>query len=166
MKWLFMLPLLLVLNSCTDHSPNSTSSEVTKKTHRLDEIKWILGKWVMHGSEGTFHESWQLVSDTLFTGTGLLISAKADTLFREYLRLADSAGTLWYIPRVSNQNNAEEVPFRKVKSSLSEIIFENLAHDFPQRIIYRKTAQDSIYATVEGMQNGKLRAEEFRMVKE
>ena len=36
----------------------------------------------------------------------------------------------------------------------SEIVFENLKHDFPHRIIYRKTA-DGVAARVEGTMNGK-----------
>jgi hypothetical protein len=167
MKWLLTIPLLLVLSSCNNHqSFNKDGSDAAKNEYRLHKVKWILGNWSMPGEKGTFHESWQQSSDTLFTGTGFLISGKGDTLFTEHLKLADSAGTLWYIPQVSNQNNAEEVPFRETKSSEAEIVFENLAHDFPQRIIYRKTTAASIYARVEGMQNGKMRAEEFRMVKE
>jgi len=41
--------------------------------------------------------------------------------------------------------------------------FENKDHDFPQRIIYKNTGQDSLYARVEGNDKGKFRKEEFAM---
>ena len=38
--------------------------------------------------------------------------------------------------------------------------FENAAHDFPQRIIYRKTA-GGLHARIEGLDKGKPRSEDF-----
>jgi hypothetical protein len=42
-----------------------------------------------------------------------------------------------------------------------EATFENLAHDFPQRIIYRKCGDD-LCARIEGMMDGRLEAMAWR----
>jgi len=41
------------------------------------------------------------------------------------------------------------------------VVFENLRHDFPQRIIYRRVSEDSLIARIEGMINGAKRSIDF-----
>jgi hypothetical protein len=36
-----------------------------------------------------------------------------------------------------------------------EIVFEDPEHDFPQKITYRRSGADSLYARVEGDRNGR-----------
>jgi hypothetical protein len=43
----------------------------------------------------------------------------------------------------------------------SRVVFENLAHDFPQRVIYWKEG-DVLAARVEGALRGRERSEEWR----
>ena len=42
-----------------------------------------------------------------------------------------------------------------------EVVFENPTHDFPQRIIYRKGADRSVTARIEGVIDGKARGVDF-----
>jgi hypothetical protein len=42
----------------------------------------------------------------------------------------------------------------------TEYVFENPAHDFPQRIIYRRGSEGWLYATIEG----KLKGEDRKVV--
>ncbi len=71
----------------------------------------------------------------------------------EFVRIVTTDAGIEYIARPSS--NQGETAFKLVKSSRSEIVFENLSHDFPQRIIYRGQPE-GIFARIEGMQNGKL----------
>lgn len=48
--------------------------------------------------------------------------------------------------------------------SAKEVIFEELKHDFPQRVIYRNGG-DSLLASIEGMNDGKLVTIPFPMVR-
>ena len=43
----------------------------------------------------------------------------------------------------------------------SLITFENPAHDFPQRVIYRRRGSDSLIARIEGTRNGRVRGVDF-----
>jgi hypothetical protein len=45
------------------------------------------------------------------------------------------------------------------------VTFENPAHDFPQRVIYKLTAPDKLGARIEGMRNGNLRGVDFPMTR-
>jgi hypothetical protein len=41
------------------------------------------------------------------------------------------------------------------------VVFENPAHDFPQRVGYERRGDDGLLAWVEGTQNGRTRRSEF-----
>ena len=53
------------------------------------------------------------------------------------------------------------VPFKMKEMSARRIVFENLGHDFPQRIIYWQTQPGELRARIEGTVNGKLESEEW-----
>jgi hypothetical protein len=42
-------------------------------------------------------------------------------------------------------------------------VFENAAHDFPQRVLYRREAADRLVARIEGLRNGQPRGIDFPM---
>jgi hypothetical protein len=47
-----------------------------------------------------------------------------------------------------------------IRSSTGEVVFENAAHDFPQRIIYKRSGEKMI-GRIEGLTNGKLKGIDF-----
>ena len=51
--------------------------------------------------------------------------------------------------------------FTLTKIEETALTFENPAHDFPQRDIYRKVRNDSLRARIEGTQNGRPRGSDF-----
>jgi Protein of unknown function (DUF2442) len=46
-----------------------------------------------------------------------------------------------------------------------EVVFENLEHDFPQRVIYKLDGDGVLRASIEGLQKGQLKTIEFPMRK-
>jgi len=76
----------------------------------------------------------------------------------EFLRIADEGGRLAYVARPSGQ--AENV-FPLKTLSETEVVFEDPKHDFPQRIVYRRNADGSITARVEGEMGGKVKGVDF-----
>ena len=71
------------------------------------------------------------------------------------------AGSLAFIAKPSGQ---DEATFPLLRLSDTEAAFENLQHDFPQRIIYRRDGE-KLRARIEGMRNGAIRAVEFPMTR-
>ncbi len=45
--------------------------------------------------------------------------------------------------------------------SVDNVVFENLEHDFPQRVGYERTGADTLLAWIEGTRNGQIRRIEF-----
>ena len=86
-----------------------------------------------------------------------------DTIFSESLSIEENRDGLFYVPSVVNQNDGKPVYFKLVKCVNGEFIFENLDHDFPQRIVYKNPQPDSLYARIEGRDSGEYRREEFKM---
>ncbi len=64
-------------------------------------------------------------------------------------------------PRIGNR---EPVPFKLLRISETEVVFENPTHDFPQRIIYRKR-DPGLWARIEAGEPGKVRGNNIPMKK-
>jgi len=77
----------------------------------------------------------------------------------EFVRIYESGDTLVYDAHPSGQAPAE---FRALPPYDSGVTFSNPAHDFPQRVIYRRAGSDSLAARVEGTRNGQTRGVDFQ----
>ncbi len=141
------------------------SSNAQNSSNKLQPLNWLLGEWEMNGGKAIFIEHWAVVNDELWQGGGYGLNAKGDTLFKENLQVALQNDTIWYLPTIADQNDGKQVKFAAVELSPNKVVFENKQHDFPQRIVYNKTSDSTIYAYVEGIQKGKPRKEEFRFIK-
>ena len=60
-------------------------------------------------------------------------------VFFEQLRIEIKEGELTYIPLVGKQG---PIPFALKKSGTNEVVFENAAHDYPQRIAYERVGEE------------------------
>ena len=153
----------LLFASCADTATQQeTMAEAPAvQQNRLSQVSWILGEWQLESPDGIFVEKWQKETDTSFTGEGSLTGKNGEVLFSEKLRLEQRGATLWYIPAIASQNNGQPVLFREKTLGDSEEVFDNPENDFPQRIIYQKPSDTSLYARIEGKQNGKDAKEEY-----
>ncbi len=76
----------------------------------------------------------------------------------EFIRIVqEENGDIFFIATPSGQKEAR---FKMTSATEREARFENPAHDFPQRIIYRREG-DSLIGRIEGTSNGKERAVDF-----
>jgi hypothetical protein len=57
------------------------------------------------------------------------------------------------------------VAFPPAEIAADRIVWQNLDHDFPQRIIYHRTAADTLVARIEGGEGETARALEWRMAR-
>jgi hypothetical protein len=90
---------------------------------------------------------------------GLGRTVRADSLIEfEQVRIFERGGRLVYGANPSGQTPAE---FESIQVSDSAVTFENLGHDFPQRVMYRHPSADSLVGRVEGMRRGQLRGMDF-----
>lgn len=128
------------------------------------EAGWLEGSWRLDEGQNVFIESWALQDDSTLVGQGVTVSGGETALF-ETLRIERRhTGTL-YIATVLGQNNDEPVAFRLTSSSDSELVFENPAHDFPQKIRYTLIAADSLVAEISGTADGKQQSLSYPMTR-
>lgn len=85
------------------------------------------------------------------------------TVAYEFLRIVETEnGRITYIASPSGQSTTT---FSLLRMSDSEVVFENPAHDFPQRVIYRKLPDGGLLGRIEGSMNGEERHVDFPMQK-
>jgi hypothetical protein len=115
----------------------------------------VEGQWSMAKALGQQMEVWEKENRNLIRGKGLKIMG-SDTIIAEHLEIRYMNGSIWYIPTVPDQNDAQPVPFKITTQDERNLVFENAAHDFPQRIAYRYVPKsrgaDSLYVRVENLQ--------------
>lgn len=144
--------LLLVIASC-----NKTASVEKDKIKTAD---WLIGNWENTSPEGVLTENWEKVNDSTFSATSYFIKGK-DTLHFEKIVLAQKGETLTYYATVKGQNNDKSVAFPSTVLTQQQLVFENPTHDYPQKITYIKSQNNTVVIEISGTQHGKPSAEKF-----
>ena len=125
------------------------------------------GTWKMETGEGSIFEEWEKASDSLFTGISYAVK-DGDTIILESLKLKYTDGKLCYAPTVQGQNEGQEIlfPLKEYLATEKKFVFENIAHDFPQRIIYHFVDDKNLNARIEGEVDGKMEYSDFTYKKQ
>jgi hypothetical protein len=127
----------------------------------VEGLGWIAGCWESVSKNGTtiIAEQWMKpLAGSMFGMSRTVKSGKLSAY--EYLRIVEDDQGINYISRPSQ--NKVDTAFRLTTSKPGEVVFENLSHDFPQRIIYRLD-QTNLHARIEGPRNGKVSGIDFPM---
>lgn len=126
---------------------------------RLAPLGWLAGCWELRSPQRVTVEMWMPPDGNLMLGASRTVSAGEVREF-EQVRLAWLADSLVYTAVPSGQ---KETAFRGGAPSDSGFIIANPAHDFPQRIIYRRRGVDSLVARIEGPGQNGVRGIDFPM---
>jgi hypothetical protein len=121
-----------------------------------NDLAFLTGCWKFESRGRVVEEHWMAPAGGALMGVSRTVVNGKVAEF-EFLQIRDLPEGLTYIAKPSGQAEAK---FVLKTHGGDEVVFENTAHDFPQRIRYR-IAGDSLRARVEGVMNGKDRAFEF-----
>lgn len=124
----------------------------------LARLGWLAGCWSSESGEAGSGEHWMPLAGGTLLGVGRTVK-QGRTVDHEFLQIREVDGRIVYIASPARQKTAQ---FSAVRVGDGEVVFENLEHDFPQRIIYRLDGQ-RLHARIEGMRNGQLRGVDFPM---
>jgi hypothetical protein len=125
----------------------------------IKDASFISGCWAMRAADGTvIEEMWNKPTGGTMNGVGRTVSG-GKTRFNEYLEIREENGVLTYYAQL--RLGGPVTPFPAIKVVAGELVFANPQHDYPQRIIYRRTADGGLFARVEGNQKGKAASEDF-----
>lgn len=108
----------------------------------------LVGTWRLEGRNE--FERWTKNHDGSFTSVMFSVNDK-DTVFSETVKIFESTDSEWIFETlVQNQNNGRAVQFKSVLLNPTQIIFENLQHDFPKSIHYSVNETDKLNAFIAG----------------
>ena len=125
-------------------------------------LAWMQGSWKGEKDGVVMEELW--TSPRGGAMLGLHRDVKGDRLVSwEFLRIEATSGGIVYF---ASPRSAPPTPFALVESGDRRVVFENKAHDFPQRILYWIDSRGSLHARIEGPQHGTTVSEEWTWSRE
>jgi Domain of unknown function (DUF6265) len=125
---------------------------VTAGTAGIERIAWLQGCWELASTELTVEEQWMAPRGGSMIGVSRTVRG-GSTLEYELAVIRERGDRLVYIAHPSGQPTAE---FTEAAISEGRIVFENLEHDFPQRIGYERQGA-ALEAYIEGTKAGQQR---------
>ena len=136
MKRLFVAGLALLLMGQAPPAP------------RVADLGWMSGHWQTDGANGSWvEENWSDARGGVMLGVSRTISGDRLREF-EFLRIiADEDGVLSY---VAQPGGGPAVGFRMSAHDATSATFDNAQHDFPQRIVYRRSG-NTMVATISAL---------------
>ena len=115
------------------------------------KLEWMSGCFAVENPRVKIEEQWMKPEGGLMLGVNRTLRG-GKAVEHELLRISVKGGEVVYDALIGTPG---QTPFKATSLSESEVIFENPAHDFPKRIIYRKTA-DGVTASIDdGKPGGK-----------
>jgi hypothetical protein len=123
---------------------------------KIDQIAWLQGCWQLDSGGRVVEEQWMAPRGGVMLGMGRTVR---DGKLVEYesVVLREQDGRMAYEAHPSGQPPAV---FTSQTIGESTVVFENLAHEFPQRVGYTRDGE-SLLAWIEGTANGKSRRVDF-----
>lgn len=156
------LPQQLIVSVCAILAClDATAQTQTKSTQEgFGEIAWLAGCWQGKAGKFEFVEQWMRPGGGVMLGMGrTLMDGKLSS--HEAMRIEiDADGSLTFVAKPFDKPEAR---FPALVRDAGGVAFENPKHDFPQRIIYRRQADGSLLARIEGMRGGQLRGVDYPM---
>jgi uncharacterized protein DUF6265 len=126
----------------------------------IERLQWLQGCWRIESGQRIVEEQWMTPRGGTMLGMARTVNA-GKLVEYELVVIRELDGRFAYEAHPSGQPSAV-FPSREVGESA--IVFENLEHDFPQRVGYRRDGS-SLTAWIEGTVSGKLRRVEFPYVR-
>jgi hypothetical protein len=100
------------------------------------DLSWMAGDWRMCVGKTVVEEHWLGPADGLMVGVNLTRTAKGASF--EHLRVARTPDGWAYL---ASPEGGPAVAFPVKSVETGEVVFENLKHDFPKRITYRRAGE-------------------------
>jgi Domain of unknown function (DUF6265) len=118
---------------------------------------WLAGHWRMQSGETVVEEVWMAPAGEVMPGMARTLRPGRKA-FIEYTRIESRADGLYF---VAQPGGVPPTDFRLVESDARSMVFENSAHDFPQRVRYGLRADGALEASISGLQDGETRTESW-----
>lgn len=121
----------------------------------VDDLSWMAGHWLECTARGEAAETWTDGRGGMMLG--LSKSLRGGRASWELSRIDRTADGVTFFANPSGQS---PTAFKAVSITRARAVFENLDHDFPQRMIYTRS-EDQLTGRIEGMVGGTLKSIEW-----
>jgi Domain of unknown function (DUF6265) len=154
----------LVVTCCAALCLASISTALAvRPPYKIADLAWIAGSWrTASGQPPQIEEHWTQPAGGTMLGMGRAVAGDRTVEF-EYLRLEERNGEIYYVAYPNAKCPGTD--FKLTRLSPQEAVFENPAHDFPKRVIYRKGANGSLTASIDGGEGAKAIKFEYLPIK-
>lgn len=125
----------------------------------IERARWLAGCWELERGNRRGFEMWMPPAGGVMMGASRTVNG-GQVVEWERLQLSEQNGKLVYTSLPSGQTEAS---FTSTSVTDSSFTVENLQHDFPQRISYRRHGADSLIARIEGSRGLEFRGIDFPM---
>ena len=126
----------------------------------IERLAWLAGTWTENRDGNITQETWLGPRGPLMVAANLATFAGRSSF--EFLRIVEGVEGLALL---ASPGGRPPVTFRLKELGERRVVFENLAHDFPQRVLYAIEPDGALRARIEGVAGGRERAVEWRFVK-
>ena len=133
----------MILLSCADSGSN--------KQNLITLFIPFSGEWISNDS--TVLEKWQVLDDGISAKVYSL--SGIDSILTETIEIINDNDTVYYQATVFNQNEGKPIRFKLVSADSMNFVFENKAHDFPQRIEYYFVNKTNVRVSISSQYKGK-----------
>ena len=120
-------------------------------------LSWMAGTWTQEKDGVVVRETWLAPRDGVMGGVGQT-NRPGRKPFVEYVKISAEPAGATFTAMLPGQ---PPTAFVLLPGADGEAVFENKAHDYPQRVFYRRCGED-LCAGVEGFVKGELKREEWR----
>lgn len=124
----------------------------------VEGLAWLGGCWRAENAEAGSGEHWLPLAGNTLMGVSRTVrqGRTVDFEFMQVRQLADGSVVFAAQPK-----GRPETLFTLRPGAPREAVFENTAHDFPQRVIYRLEDGGRLRARIEGQRDGRVRGIDF-----
>lgn len=123
------------------------------------QFDWLLGCWESTRPNSTITERWTK-SNGEYTGVGKVMQDGKRVVF-ETLVIRPTVRDAFEL--VASPVGERPTVFLATVVSHRQVMFEDLDHDFPQRIMYRSDDDEMLHARLEGRVDGQQKSADFPM---
>ena len=134
----------------------ATAASNAQSPVRIERVAWLAGCWQSSAGDRVVEEHWLMPRAGTMLGVSRTVRGTTLASYETVL-LKEQGGRLAYEAHPSGQDTAT---FLSIEASTRRAVFENLQHDFPQRVGYERTG-DALLAWIEGERAGRLQRMEF-----
>lgn len=128
----------LLIGSAGCAGPATSAPDRSAGTATASPLSWMAGCWAT--ADGNNVERWTVAAETYLFGHSVGFRNGAPVFFEQLrIEIVGDIATLFAYPMGNTP-----VPFRQSARDGERVVFENAAHDYPQRIVYRRDGETLI----------------------